>query len=1348
MIINSPTTTTTADNNNIIPNEVNNQLVFFLNGEKVTIDNPNPELTVLQYVRSIGLTGTKLGCGEGGCGVCTIMVSRNNGKDGSITHKAVNACLYPLCALSGSAVTTIEGLGNVTDGLHPVQEKMSEGYGSQCGFCTPGIIMALYAYLRSHPNATRKHIEDSFDGNLCRCTGYRPILDAAKSFAIDDDQEQRIPPIANGGINSNDDGNTGICPSSGKPCNCKSKTSHIPSKPLDLKSEPIFPPFLMSYKNTSQIFKGERVTWYSPLTFKELLELKKQHNNAKIVVGNTEIGIETKFRNLIYPVIICPTKVFELNQIKQNENGIEIGASVTLSEIKSYLHHLVNDKSLETKTETFKAILSQLKWFAGTQIRNAACIGGNLVTASPISDLNPVLLAAGAILNLVSINENGETQSRKVHINQFFLKYRIVDIKPDEILESVFIPYTKPLEFVYAYKQSRRREDDIAIVSCCFRFLFERQDNVFKVKECTLAYGGMNIKAVTCPTAEPFLIGKTWSQDILVEAYKYLENDLPLAQGAPGGMIEYRRSLTTSFFFKFFLTTCKKLYEISSLPEYQVSDKELSATDKYTRPASQAEQTYQSNPAMHPVNQAVKHQSADKQVTGEAIYIDDIQIPSLHAAMVLATKAHAYIKSIDASKALAYKGVKAFYSAKDIVKGENKCGVVFKNDEEVFASKEVFFMAQPLGVVVADSLQTALEASKLVVVEYEDLPAIVSIEDAIEKQSFIPITHVIKDGDVEKGLAESKHIITGQVKIGAQEHFYLETQGSLAVPGEGNEMTVYSSTQNPTKTQDIVASVLGVMNNQVVVRTKRMGGGFGGKESKSIIVSCIAALAASKTKKPVRLILDRDVDMITTGTRHPFIGRYKIGFNDQGLINAADIELFADAGFSIDLSVGVLDRAIFHSENAYKVPNIRIVGKLCKTNLPSNTAFRGFGGPQGMMVCENWIEKISKTLSIPSYKIRELNFYKEGEFTHYLQKVENNHMMKLWNQMMEKSDYHNRVIQVEKFNSENRWKKRGIAIIPTKFGMSFTIKALNQAGALVHVYTDGSVLVTHGGTEMGQGLHTKIVQIAARALNVPVDSVFIAETATDKVANTTPTAASVSSDMNGMAVLDACEQINARLLPLREKNPQLTFKQLVSLAHNERVNLSANGFYATPNVGYAFKDGGVGDGIPFNYFNYGAACAEVEIDVLTGDSSTLRADVILDVGDSLNPTIDIGQVEGAFIQGMGWSTMEEIVTFQPSGYQFTRGPSTYKIPGFNDIPIQFNVSLLSDSPNPKAIHSSKGVGEPPLFLGSSVYFAIREAISASRSETKLNDWFDLPSPATCERIRNTCVDNFTLQFTK
>ncbi|GAM28786.1 hypothetical protein SAMD00019534_119620 [Acytostelium subglobosum LB1] len=1320
-----------------------NTLVFYLNGNKVSIVDPNPEYTLLHYLRSTaGLTGTKLGCGEGGCGACTVMLSHF--ADGKIHHRSVNACLFPLCATAGCAVTTIEGLGNVKDGMHPVQQRMSDQHGSQCGFCTPGIVMALYSYLRSHPQATQHDIEESFDGNLCRCTGYRPILDAARSFGIDG--ETKLPEIAQIELKDAEASEQGICPSTGKPCDCKKKSSHIPSEPLDLKSEPIFPPFLQTYEQGPLQFRGERVTWYTPTTLPHLLELKRQFPKAKIVVGNTEIGIETKFRNVVYPVIISPTKISELHNITQTENGIEIGSAITLTEIKYYLNDLCKRVD-EHKTRTFRAILSQLRWFAGNQIRNAACLGGNLVTASPISDINPVLLAAGAVLTLVSRDAKDNQVERKVNIGSFFKAYRIVDIEPEEILTSIFVPFTSEYEYVEAYKQSRRRDDDIAIVSCCFRVRLERGDNnQFTIKDSTLAYGGMNIKAVTAPSTQALLQDTVWSRDILDKVWETLEKDLPLAQGAPGGMIEYRRSLTTSFFFKYFLTVSNQLYSVSNDPRYMVGENEQSAIKKYSREMSSGEQNYQYQPNMKPVTMPIKHNSADKQVTGEAIYTDDIQSMAYSCAMVLSTKAHAYIKNIDATKALAMPGVKGFFTAKDIA-GENDCGPIF-HDEELLASKEVLCMGYPIGVIAAETHQQALEASKAVVVEYEDLPAITSIEDAIAKNSYLNMVRMINDGDVDKALSEADHVIEGELKIGGQEHFYLETNASLVVPGEGLEFMVHTSTQNPTKTQVILSSVLGVPANQVVVKVKRLGGGFGGKETRNIFSTCICALAAQKLRKPCRIMLDRDTDMVITGFRHPFIGRYRLGFGKDGKITAADVQLFADAGYSFDLSSGVLERAMFHSENAYKVPNLRVVGKLCKTNLPSNTAFRGFGGPQGMLVCETWIEKIAHYLKRPSSEIRQLNFYKDNDITHYHQQITNCQLQRIWDETLKQSEYYKRLEQVQKFNQENKWKKRGIAIIPTKFGMSFTIKVLNQAGALVHVYTDGSVLVTHGGTEMGQGLHIKIIQIAARELGVPVDKIYISETSTDKVANTSPTAASVSSDMNGMAVLDACQQINKRLAPFREKNPTMSFEQLVRIAYLDRVNLSANGFYATPNVGYTFKDNGVGDGVPFNYYNYGCACSEVEVDTLTGDHTILRSDIVMDVGDSINPTIDIGQVEGAFTQGVGWCTIEELVTF-PTGYLFTRGPSTYKIPGFNDVPLVFNVSLLSNAPNPKAIHSSKGVGEPPLFLGSSVYFAIREAIASARKDregTDGNTWFDLSSPATCERIRNGCVDRFTEQF--
>eukprot|EP01133_Synstelium_polycarpum_P007377 gene7377-8596_t len=1004
------------------------------------------------------------------------------------------------------------------------------------------------------------------------------------------------------------------------------------------------------------------------------------------------------------------------------DNGVQVGASATLSVLKGFLENVCS-KVDATKVETYRAILSQLRWFAGNQIRNAACLGGNLVTASPISDINPVLLSSGAILTLVSINASGERVSRTLEIASFFKSYRVVDIAPTEVLLSIFIPFTRPYEFVTAYKQSRRRDDDIAIVSCSFRVhLTKEQDNQFRVADCTLAYGGMAVKAVTAPATQALLKGALWSRDILDQVFLTLAKDLPLAPGAPGGMIEYRCSLTTSFFFKFFLATSARLYALTSDPAYKIEDRELSATQKYSREMSTGTQTYQEQPLKSPITMAIKHQSADKQVTGEAVYVDDMRYHAYYSAMVMSTKGHANILKVDPSKALTMPGVKGFFSAADI-QGVNQVGLL--GDEELFATKEVLCVGYPIGVIVAETHQQALEASKAVVVEYEDLPVITTIDDAIAKSSFFPIHHVIIDGDVEKSLAESEHVIQGELRVGGQEHFYLETNASLIIPGEGDEFTIYSSTQNPTKSQYIVAAILGVPANQVVVKTKRMGGGFGGKETRTIFSMSIAAVAAQKLKTPVRIMLDRDTDMATTGFRHPFLGKYKIGFDKNGKINAADIDLYADAGMSLDLSIGVLDRAMLHSENAYKIPNMRVNGRLCRTNNPSNTAFRGFGGPQGMIICETWIERVAQHLNIPSHKIRELNFYQEGDFTNYKQQIIHSVMDKTWKETLEKSDYLARVDKVAEFNSANKWRKRGISLIPVKFGMSFTVKALNQAGALVHVYTDGTVLVTHGGTEMGQGLHTKMIQIAARELGVPMDRVYISETSTDKVANTAPTAASVSSDMNGMAVLDACQQINSRLAPLKQANPDLPFNKLVTLAFNERINLSANGFYATPNVGYNFKPDGVGEGSPFNYYNYGSAVSEVEIDTLTGDFTTLRTDIVMDVGDSLNPAIDIGQVEGAFTQGVGWCTMEELVTF-PTGYLFTRGPSTYKIPGFNDVPLIFNVSLLGNSPNPKAIHSSKGVGEPPLFLGASVYFAIRDAIKSARADrdgdVSSSDW--------------------------
>ena len=488
-------------------------------------------------------------------------------------------------------------------------------------------------------------------------------------------------------------------------------------------------------------------------------------------------------------------------------------------------------------------------------------------------------------------------------------------------------------------------------------------------------------------------------------------------------------------------------------------------------------------------------------------------------------------------------------------------------------------------------------------------------------------------------------------------------------------------------------------------------------------------------------MLNRDEDIATSGQRHPFLARWKVAVNKDGKLQALDADVFANAGWSQDLSGAVVDRGLSHIDGCYHIPNVHVRGRLAKTNTVSNTAFRGFGGPQGMFISETYMEEIADHLSIPVEKLREINMYKPHEITHFNQELKDWHVPLMYQQVLDGADYAERRKAVEQFNQEHKWKKRGLAIIPTKFGISFTAIFLNQAGALVHLYHDGSVLVAHGGTEMGQGLHTKMTMIAAQALGVPLSDVFVSETATNTVANTSSTAASASSDLNGYAIFNACEQLNERLKPYKEKLGQdAKMKDLVHAAYFDRVNLSANGFYKTPDIGYMW---GPNTGQMFYYFTQGVTAAEVEIDTLTGDWTCLRADIKMDVGRSINPAIDYGQIEGAFVQGQGLFTTEESLWHRASGQLFTKGPGTYKIPGFRDIPQVFNVSLLKDVEweNLRTIQRSRGVGEPPLFMGSSVFFAIRDALRAARKQYGVEDVLHLQSPATPERIRVSCADS-------
>ncbi|MCY4353912.1 MAG: xanthine dehydrogenase molybdopterin binding subunit [Truepera sp.] len=746
------------------------------------------------------------------------------------------------------------------------------------------------------------------------------------------------------------------------------------------------------------------------------------------------------------------------------------------------------------------------------------------------------------------------------------------------------------------------------------------------------------------------------------------------------------------------------------------------------------------------------HESAAAHVTGRAVYTDDQRPPAglLHCWPVTAPYARARISRLDPEPALEQPGVVTVLTYAD-VPGLNDIGSIV-HDEVLLPESETSYWGQAVAWVVAETTAAARAGAEAFDASFEPLAAVLTLRDAVEAGRFHGEPQAMERGQVERALSTAPQRLEGEVEMGGQEHFYLETQASWAVPdGEGN-LQITSATQHPSETQAVIAHVLGWPSHRIVVTSLRMGGGFGGKETQANPFAAVAALAAVKTGRPARARLGREHDMTLTGKRHGFLGRYRVGFDNEGTLLALDLELFSDGGWSTDLSAAVLQRALFHSDNAYYLPAMRVVGRVAHTDRASNTAFRGFGGPQGMVVIEEIVDRIARHLKLPPHAVRERNFYREGrDTTHYGQRIIDQRIDRVWDELKRNSDFEGRLGEVRNLNATRPHRKIGLAITPVKFGISFTTTFLNQAGALVLIYADGSVQVNHGGTEMGQGLHTKMLQVAARALGVDEARIRVMPTATDKVPNTSATAASSGSDLNGQAVLRACETLKDRLATIAvrmlglnapeglefaddrifspgEPGRSLDFDVVVARAYLEQVSLSATGFYRTPNIHF---DKATGRGTPFAYFAYGAAVSEVEVDGFTGQWSLRRVDIVHDVGESLNPLVDRGQIEGGFIQGLGWLTMEEFV-WDEEGRPRTVEPATYKIPTIGEVSEAFTVRLLERAAQPGVIYGSKAVGEPPLMLAISVREAIREAVAAFGEPRSV----PLAAPSTPEAILN------------
>jgi xanthine dehydrogenase large subunit len=751
------------------------------------------------------------------------------------------------------------------------------------------------------------------------------------------------------------------------------------------------------------------------------------------------------------------------------------------------------------------------------------------------------------------------------------------------------------------------------------------------------------------------------------------------------------------------------------------------------------------------MGQPQAHDSARLHVSGEAVYTDDIREPAgcLHAYILKSPHAHAKIKHID-TVACHIPGVHAVMTAAD-VPGANDVAPVSSGDP-VFAADEVLYAGQSVLAVAAESLALARKAAQLAVIDYEPLEAILSVQDAMASGKYVGDPYVMQQGDSAAALKKAAHHLEGALDIGGQDHFYLEGQIAMATPQENGEMHCWSSTQHPSEVQHLIAKVLNIRDHLVTVDVRRMGGGFGGKESQASLIACVAALLAAKTRRPVKLRLDRDDDMILTGKRHDFNVRYKAGFDDDGLIGGIEFIQASNCGMSADLSDAIADRAMFHADNCYYLGNAKVASYRCFTHKVSNTAFRGFGGPQGMLAMEYVIDDIARQLGKDPLDVRKINLYDaKGALggrctTHYGMTVEDNIIGDILKKIEVTGDYAQRVQAVRAFNAQSPVLKKGIALTPVKFGISFTLTMLNQAGALVHVYKDGTVQLNHGGTEMGQGLHTKVCQVVADEFKIDIADVRITATSTGKVPNTSATAASSGSDLNGMAAQAAARTIKQRLVSFAAAHfncaeeavtfenghvtagdERLTFKELAALAYVNRISLSSTGFYATPKIDW---DRPKAKGRPFLYFAYGAAISEVIVDTLTGEHNILRTDILHDAGRSLNPALDMGQIEGGFVQGAGWLTSEEL-WWNEKGELKTHAPSTYKIPTGRDIPKDFRVALFDGENHEETIYRSKAVGEPPLMLGISVFLAIRDAIAAAGGERCLPP---LQAPATPENV--------------
>lgn len=1317
-----------------------NELEFQLNGRPVRLVNPDPSATLADYLYEIGSTGTKVGCGQGGCGACTVMLSHAHPVDGHPVHRAINACLKPLCSLDGTAVTTVEGLGNVHDGLDPAQHCIAANNGTQCGFCTPGFAVNAHVLLRNNPECRQQDVEDSFGGNLCRCTGYRPILHGVRTLAADYD------------------------PSADTTTPCEIDDS-FPVRLRDDRVEVDVP----ALRQRSLHFTSRGRNWFRPANLAEAVRLHERlrPQGVRWVAGNTATGIVADATPNLIDVSLLP----ELFTLRELDGAIEVGAAVPIQHLLDFVDRVIARRP-ESETSGLRELRRHGKLIAGVQVRSAGSVAGNIMLAltHPFpSDVLTILATLGTTAAVA-----GDPR-----------EHPILDTPTDGLIVSFRIPGGAEGEIVQTHRVARRRQNSHSFVTAGFRL---RLDGAGKVVLAVAVFGGLAERFVRASATEAHLSGRAWDADTLRSVLPVLEAEVrertaPLFEEEGLGT-GYRRDLARNFFYKFFLHVAARRGSLD--PRLQ------SAADHFVRPLSRGRQDFVQDPSVFPVTRPILKQAAFVQASGETKYTQDRPLPvdGLHGRMVCSARPHAEFRFRPGAEERLrerFPEFQALVTAADVPPGGSVL-LGLGEDDPVFADGVATCVGAPLAMVLADTVATARAAADHVQreeIDYVDRPAVLTIDQAIAQDTSMPMLRRAPDpdDDVQQRIPSvtrsgsdlgwlanpsGERLVRTELRTGAQAHFYLETMCALAVPGPYDQMTVYSSTQNPNGDQRNIARALGVPVNQVTVVLGQIGGGFGGKQHRAGLVGAAAAVAARKVRRPVRLLFERATDTTMVGKRHPYLGQVALAYTPEGRFTGLRIDLASDAGNTYDCSFAVMDLSLMMSDGCYQVPTFQANGTVYRTHKASNTAFRTFGTVQPYLVLEDAIEKVADELGIEPEELRRRNFYRTGtaeewDETAYGQALPYCSITELWDELQRSSEFQARQAAVQEFNRNNRWRKRGLAMIAEKYGIGFTEPrgSLNASSALVNVnMSDGSVVVIHGGVEMGQGLHTKIAQVAASTLGIPLNLVRVGDNSSDVIVNAPATAASTGFDLNGGAVEQACRVLRERLERFCRELEKFVphdciqgwrtdwtgkWREIVARAWSYRISLSAAELYGTPH--YEGTSERHPKGHPFLYFVWAAAATEVEVDVLTGEFEVLRTDILYDAGRSPNPAIDVGQIEGGYVQGLGFVTTEEVL-YDEQGGLVTDNTWSYKPPCTKTIPIDFRVALRPlrgprDGEEVRsesvAVKASKTAGEPGLVLSVSAYFALKRAIRAARHDL-LGDgsWLRIDVPATTERIATNC----------